>query len=84
MSTYVFLQMTTTISATALRNDLYNLIDQVLITGEPIQVKRKTGSVTIAPNHQPNKLDNLRKRKCIVGDPDELIHFSPAEWKPFL
>lgn len=75
-----------TVTASALRKDIYQLLDQVLATGKPLTVKRKNGTVKIVPD-QPvsriSKLERLQKHDCIVGDPEDLVHMDwSKEWKP--
>lgn len=70
-------------TATALRKDLYNLLDRVLETGEPIEVERNGRIVRLVPGRPPSRFDRLIRRDVIVGDPDELIHMDwSSEWTP--
>lgn len=69
-----------TLSLTALRNRLYQVVDQVIKTGVPQEIERKGRRLKIMldTSEPVNKLSRLQPHKAIVGDPDELI-YSPAE-----
>lgn len=71
-------------TASELRANLYRILDQVLETGVPVEIRRKGGVVRIVPASPPSKLARLVKRKgIIVGDPDDIIHMDWSEdWKP--
>lgn len=75
-----------TVTASVLRKDIYQLLDQVLATGKPLKVKRKNGTVTIVPDQTVSKfskLERLKKHDCILGDPEDLVHMDwSGEWKP--
>ena len=70
---------------TELRRDLYRLLDQVLDSGEPLEVQRggRRLRVSVAPA-RTSKLDRLVHRpEIFVGDPEDLVHLSGAEgWEP--
>lgn len=67
-------------SLTALRQQLFNVVDQVIATGIPIEIKRNGHIVKIVLDDKKSKLGNLVKHDCIVGDPEELIDISLQEW----
>lgn len=76
------------ISASKLRANIYRLLDGVLETGEPLEIKRKGETLVISPK-EPRKDDASfwerlpRREGFIVGDPDELIHMDwSSEWNP--
>ena len=72
-----------TITASVLRKDIYQLLDQVLETGMPLEVQRKRGTVKIVAEQPLSRLDRLRKHDCIPGDPEELVHLDwSGEWNP--
>ena len=63
-----------TVSASELRQNVYRLLDQVLTTGEPLEIKRKGRTLRIVPDAPPNRLQRLRPRPdAIVGDPEDLV-----------
>ncbi len=72
-----------TVTASVLRKDIYQLLDQVLATGKPLSVKRKNGVVKIVPEKPVSKLSRLKEHNCIIGDPEDLVHMDwSKEWKP--
>ena len=68
------------ISLTALRNNLFKIVDQVIQTGNPILLERKGHHLKIVLDEKKSKLDNLKTRNCIVGDPDDLVQLKVAKW----
>ena len=71
------------ITASALRGNIYKMLDQVIDTGKPLRVERKDGIVEIVSLKSENgKLNNLTKHDCIVGDPDSIVHLDwSSDWK---
>ena len=66
-----------------LRQNIYQLLDQVLDTGVPLEIERKGRKLHIAPESPHDKLDNLKRRNCLVGDPEEIVHMDwSQEWRP--
>lgn len=71
------------LTPTQLRKDLYTLLDQVLESGEGIEVVRPGGSVLLVAQKGPGKLARLKKRDTICGNPDDLDTVGWADqWKP--
>ena len=60
------------ISVTALRQNLFKIIDQVLETGVPVEIDRNGKKVLLTPLMPVSKLAKLKRRDVIVGDPDDL------------
>jgi len=52
--------MTIHITATQLRKDVYRLLDQVVDSGEGLEVKRKGERIQIVPVDPCSKLESLR------------------------
>jgi prevent-host-death family protein len=73
-----------TLTPTELRSNLYRIIDQVLDTGEPVEIVRRGRIVRIVADVPRFRMDEVSPHPdFIVGDPDELIHLDwSAEWKP--
>lgn len=70
------------ITPSELRQNLYNLLDQVILTGKPIEVKRKDKVIKIIVEPSKSKLDNLKKRDVLNCEPDEIIYNNwEKEWK---
>ena len=72
-----------TVTASVLRKDIYQLLDQVVKTGKPLEVKRKSGAVKIVAKQSRKKMDRLRTHDCIQGYPEDLVHSDwSGDWKP--
>jgi prevent-host-death family protein len=66
-----------TITPTELRSNIYQILDEVLDTGIPIEINKGGKKLVIKPVEQTNKLQNLKKRKnVILGDPNDLINLT--------
>ena len=72
------------ISASKLRANVYRLLDEVLESGQPLEIERKGKVLVIAPKEEQSIWDRLPRREgFIIGDPDELIHMDwLSEWNP--
>lgn len=72
------------ISASQLRANVYRLLDEVLETGQPLEIKRNGKILVIAPKEEVSFWDRLPRREgFIAGDPDELVHIDwSSEWNP--
>jgi hypothetical protein len=68
------------LSLTALRNQLFKIVDRAIETGIPVEIERKGHKLKIVLEEKKSKFNNLKKRNCIVGDPDELIELKVGEW----
>jgi prevent-host-death family protein len=69
------------VTASKLRENIYGILDQVLETGNPVEVVRKGKILKIVPEQKIDKLSRLKKRNCIVGDPEDLVHMDwSSEW----
>jgi hypothetical protein len=69
------------ITASALRNDIYRLLDEVVETGKHLAVERKGKLLRIVPVGPQGKLAKLTPHPCIKGDPEDLIHLDwSGEW----
>ena len=70
------------ITPSELRQNLYNLLDQVILTGKPVEIKRKNKVLKIIIEQPKLKLDNLKKREVMNCKPDEIINNDwEKEWK---
>ena len=72
------------VTATQLRADLYKLLDQVLETGKPLEIRRKGQVLHIVPSERRTLQELFPYRpELIIGDPDDLVHIDwSKEWKP--
>ncbi|MCE7979602.1 MAG: type II toxin-antitoxin system Phd/YefM family antitoxin [Caldilinea sp. CFX5] len=63
-----------TITVTELRANIYNLLEEVLTTGIPLEVNKGGRKLRIEAVEEVNKLQKLvRRPKVIQGDPEELV-----------
>jgi|GEM_PF-1417824 len=62
------------LSSTKLRENVYALLDEVLKTGNPLEIERKGHTFLIIPQAPVSKLDRLIPRPTIKGDPEDLAH----------
>jgi len=66
-----------TITVTELRGNIYNLLDEVLSTGIPIEIDKEGKKLKIMPVGKSNKFQNLISRPNVIkGNPDDLIDIS--------
>ena len=75
------------VTASQLRANIYRLLDEVLESGEPLEIERKGHRLRIVPVQAPRKLDRLVRRDVIQGDPDDLVAMDwsdawPGELEP--
>ncbi len=71
-------------SVSALRADLYRVLDRVLETGVPVEVERRGKRLRIIPADDVGPLERLTPNPdYIATDPDSLVHLDwSGEWKP--
>ena len=72
------------VTASQLRADIYNLLDRVLETGEPLEIERHGKVLRIVGEPRGSKLDRLpRRNDIIIGDPEDLVHIDwSIYWNP--
>jgi hypothetical protein len=70
------------ITASALRKNIWQLLDQVAESGAPLEIERKGRRLKIIAEQRSSKLSKIIKHPCIQGDPESLVHLEWAdEWK---
>ncbi|MBA3564251.1 MAG: type II toxin-antitoxin system prevent-host-death family antitoxin [Gammaproteobacteria bacterium] len=71
-------------SISALRANLYKIIDQVLETGVPVEVVRRGRRVRIIPDKPRDKLACVREQPdLLIGDPEDIVHLEWSDqWRP--
>jgi hypothetical protein len=66
-----------TVTPTELRANIYKLLDEILNTGIPLEIKKGDKRLRIVPVEKGDKLQNLIARpEVIAGDPEELVETS--------
>ena len=69
------------VTASKLKANIYEILDQTLKTGIPVEVVRKGRVLKIVPETKPSKLSRLKKRDYIIGGPEDLVHMDwSKEW----
>ncbi len=70
------------ITASKLRQDIYNILDRVLESGEPIEIVRDGKSLKIVPQAGPSKRSKRKRhRRVMVGNPEDFVHIDwLQEW----
>lgn len=78
--------MPTCITATRLRAGLFSTLDNILATGEAVQIKRPNGSLRIVREQSTRRLAALKPHPGIInGNANDLFSLSwEQEWKPTL
>jgi len=72
-----------TYSATKLRQNLYQVLDQVLDSGIPVEIERRGKILRLVPKGPIDPLERLERRTIVVGDSEELVHMDwSGDWKP--
>jgi hypothetical protein len=62
-------------TTSALRRDIYRILDRVLETGEPVIIERNGRRVRISADDGPRRLDALvRRPDVVVGDSEDFVH----------
>lgn len=71
------------VTSTKLRENIYQLLDQVLETGEPLEVVRKGRRLVISAKPDRERLAKLRQRPTLTVDPEDIVHIDWSQhWKP--
>lgn len=67
------------ITVTELRGNIYNLLEEILTTGVPLEVKKGGRKLRIMPVEPVDKFANMTYRPDVInGDPEDLVHI---EWE---
>ena len=72
------------LKASALRENIYRILDEVLETGVPVEIERRGKILKIVSAEPRSELDNLKARPSyLLSDPEELVHLDwSGEWRP--
>jgi hypothetical protein len=73
------------VTASKLRENVYQILDGVLETGEAVEVVRKGRVLRIVAEAPASRLAGLKKRDCIRGNPEDLVAMDwSKDWTPEL
>ena len=73
------------VTASKLREDIYNILDSILETGEPVEIERKGRTLRIIAEAPPvSRLARMKKRPGLInGNPEDLAEIDwAANWNP--
>lgn len=70
------------LTASKLRTDIFNILDTIIETGEPVEIERNGVILKIvATSKKFGKLEKLKKRKITDEDSDSFTHIDwSSEW----
>lgn len=68
---------------TTLRRQIFQVADEVLVTGEPVSIERngKLLLLSSATQVKPARQLKLKRRKLINGDAESLVTEKVGEWR---
>jgi len=69
------------LTVTSLRENLFKVVDRVILSGIPQEIERKGKKLKIVMVGKINKFDNLIPHNSIIGRADKLINQKPYIWK---
>jgi hypothetical protein len=69
------------LTLTALRQQLFKIVDKVIETGVPVEIERRGHRLKIVLDDPPRKLANLRPHGAISGDADDLVALETDTWR---
>lgn len=73
------------LTASKVREDIYNILDGILATGEPVEIERKGRILRIVAEAPPSsRVARMKKRPgMILGNPEDLVEIDwSASWNP--
>ncbi|MBI4883388.1 MAG: type II toxin-antitoxin system Phd/YefM family antitoxin [Actinobacteria bacterium] len=72
-----------TLTASKLRENIYRVLDQVLATGESVEIERNGRRLRIVADEQTSRLARLvRRPEIVVGDSADFVHLDwSGEWR---
>jgi len=71
------------LTTSKLRENIYRLLDSVLRTGKPLEIKRGGRWLKIVALEPVKKLARLERHAVFNEDPDNFVHLDwTGEWKP--
>ncbi|NJN82623.1 MAG: type II toxin-antitoxin system Phd/YefM family antitoxin [Caldilineaceae bacterium] len=67
------------VTVTELRSNIYNLLEEVLTTGAPLEIKKGGRTLRVSPVDPVDKFADMDFRPDVInGDPGDLVHI---EWE---
>lgn len=73
------------LNPSALRANIYKVLDRVIATGQPVLVQRKGQLLQISPPQKKSRLSRLKKKKIFLDNPADLAEIKwDQAWNPKL
>jgi len=71
------------LTLTTLRQQIFQIADEVLVTGVPVSIERHGKTLLLSPAAQNKQAKNLKlkRRKLINGDAESLLTEKVGEWR---
>ncbi len=71
------------LTLTTLRQQIFKIADEVLVTGVPVSIERngKVLLLSSATQDKPGKHLKLKRRRLINGDTESLVEQKVGEWR---
>jgi hypothetical protein len=71
------------LTLTTLRQQIFQIADEVLLTGQPVSIERNGKVLLLSPAVELNKSKSLKlkRRKLITGDAESLHTAKAWEWR---
>ncbi|OFZ69153.1 MAG: hypothetical protein A2Z01_05140 [Betaproteobacteria bacterium RBG_16_58_11] len=71
------------LTLTTLRQQIFQIADEVLLTGQPVSIERNGKVLLLSPAVELNKSKSLKlkRRKLITGDAESLHTAKVGEWR---
>ena len=71
-----------TVTVTELRGNIYNLLEEVLATGIPLEIKKGGRKLRIVPVEPVDKFANMVFRPDVInGDPADLVYVELSSYQ---
>ena len=67
---------------TNLRKNIFSVFDEAANTGRPIEIEKNGEIFTLLPPVRKSKLSNLKNRKLVAGNSDDIDKQQVWEWNP--
>jgi len=72
--------MSKAMKLTTLRRELFKVVDQVIDTGQSVELEREGHKLKIILDEKKDKFLNLVKRNNVILCSDDELLLSPAKW----
>lgn len=70
------------ITLTQLRQNLFQVVDQLLAKGETLAIERNGQTLLLVPQSQGSRLGKLKARPLMQqGQPEDLLNLEVAAWQ---